>query len=81
MIVEFSSLSAPVAQLAIQLSLCWSVHFVSLLAALRNFGITPSPSGTPRISMPTRLLPDFCTQGTKRGLFDRGALQKNGVVP
>ena len=57
-----------------------SIYF-DLFAALLNFGITPHPSGTPRMSMRMRLLPDFCTQETKRGLFDRGALQKNGVVP
>src|SRR4029077_5311951 len=48
-----------------------SIYF-DLFAALLNFGITPPPSGTPRTTMRMRLLPDFCTQETKRGLFGRG---------
>lgn len=47
-----------------------SIYF-DLFAALLNFGKTPPSRGTPRMSMRMRLLPDFCTQETKRGLFGR----------
>ena len=49
-----------------------SIYF-DLFAALLNFGITPPPSGTPRMSMRMRLLPDFCTLETKKSLVRQAA--------